>query len=217
MSALETRLREALEFGVDDAVGIADLGAGARTRLAARRRRRAAGAAVAGVLAAGLGLTMLVGDDPAPVDVPPPAGGWPTSSGGVDAPAGWHVEQWRGVSIHVPNTWGSGALSEWCERGPLLGVPVVERPGEPGSAKCSEPELGFGVQFLDPRRTKDLESYGVRRPRPREAAIYPQGAWVGVTCAHCDVAVRVVAPDVYVARYLLSSYARSPDAPADQG
>lgn len=204
-STLETRLREALELGTAGATAGAELATAARTRAGARRRRRFVGFGVAAVLAAGLGLTTVVDGGSAPVEVPAVAeDGLPTSEG--EAPAGWHPVQWRGVSIHVPNTWGSGALGEWCRRGPLLGTPVVERPGAPGTARCSDPALGYGVQFLGPGRSERLKSHDVRSPRPTEATLYPKDAWVGVICARCEVAIRVVAPDLYVARYLLSSY-----------
>ncbi|WP_295659191.1 hypothetical protein [uncultured Nocardioides sp.] len=206
---LETRLREALEFGSAVGASGTDLATAARTRAAARRRHRVLGLGVAVVLAAGLGVATLVDGGSPPDEAPPASGEWPRTSGELDPPAGWHVEQWRGVSIHVPNTWDAGALSAWCERGPLLGVPVVERPGEPASAPCSDPAVGYGVQFLGPRRGHDLESHAVRQPRRSEAATYPRDAWVGVTCADCDVAIRVVAPTPYVAHYLLGTYART--------
>ncbi|WP_295656369.1 hypothetical protein, partial [uncultured Nocardioides sp.] len=195
----------ALEFGTADAALSTDLATAARTRGAARRRHRVVGMGVAVVLAAGLGVATIVGGG-SPPDEAPASDERPRTSGALDAPAGWHVEQWRGVSIHVPNTWDSGALSAWCERGPLLGAPVVERPGEPASTPCSDPAVGYGVQFLDPRRGHDLESHAVRQPRRSEAAMYPRDAWVGVACADCDVAIRVVARTPYVARYLLGTY-----------
>jgi hypothetical protein len=213
MSTLETRLREALELGTAGATMGTDLAGAARRRSAARRRRRLAGAGVGAVLAAALGVSTVVDSDPPPQEAPPASEAPPNTSGGVDPPSGWHAEQWRGVVIHVPNTWGSGGLSEWCVRGPLLGTPVVERPGDPRSDACSEPALGYGVQFLNPRRSEDLESHAVRRPRRSEAALYPRDAWVGVTCADCEVAVRVVAPSAYVARYLLSTYAETSEQP----
>jgi hypothetical protein len=212
MSTLETRLREALEAGTAGAAAGTDLAAGARVRATARRRHRFVGVGVAAVCAAGLGLAAVVADDPPPAEVPPAADA-PSADEEGSYPPGWHPVEWRGVRVQVPNTWGSGALSEWCERGPLLGTPVVERPGgaRPGS-RCTDPALGYGVQFIGRDRSEQLESHDVRSPRPAERALYPQDAWIGITCGGCDVAVRVIAPSPYVARYLLGTYTPSANA-----
>ena len=206
MSPLETRLREALDVGTAGDRPGADLANGARTRAAARRRQRLIGVGAAAALATGMGLTIVVDNDRAPGGVPPATNEDQTSREGRRAPSGWHLVRWRGVTVQVPNTWGSGALSEWCRRGPLLGTPVVERPGAPRDERCSDPAMGYGAQFLGADRSRRVESHDVRRPRPAEAGLYPRDAWIGVTCGGCDVAIRVVAPDPYVARYLLGSY-----------
>ena len=211
LSTLEARLREALDLGTAGTTPVTDLATAARRRAALRRQRRSAVGAVgvvAAVVAAGLALTTAVGDDPA--EIPPTQDGRLTDDR-RDVPSGWHREQWRGVEIHVPNTWESGTLAGWCRRGPLLGTPVVERPRDQASTRCTDPVLGYGVQFLSPRQSRRLTSHEVRPARPADAGTYPLQSWVGIACAGCDVAVRVVAPDEHVANYLLDSYASAPE------
>ena len=210
---LETRLREALEAGASGAAPDANLAAAARERAQVRRRRRSGGAGLAVVLAAGMGLTAVLVEDGAPIDAPPVAVDDATTSQERGVPVGWHAVRWRGVEVQVPNTWDVGALSEWCRRGPLLSTPVVERPGDVGDSGCSDPKLGYGVQFLDHQESERVQSHEVRRPRPPEASIYPKDAWIGVTCGGCEVAIRVVALDRYAARYLLGSYEHSSELP----
>ena len=213
-STLEARLRDVLERATAGATTGVDLAAGARARAGARRRSRWAGAGVAAVVAVCLGLGAVIVEDPPPAEAPPTAEDRTSADQERDVPAGWHLVRARGVSVHVPSTWGSGALAAWCRRGPLLGTPVVERHREAGAERCTDPALGYGVQFLPLSLSRRAQSHEARRPRPTGSTRYPEDAWVGVACGGCDVAVRVVAPDLYVARYLLGSYDRAPDPAA---
>jgi len=123
---------------------------------------------------------------------------------------GWHVERWRDLEVLVPNTWGQGRLATWCRRDGGLMAPVVERPRTGAEGRpCRSPRLGYGVQFLRTDQVSDLPASGLRRYRPSGGRLeYDAGAWVGVSCGVCEVAVRVVSPDEYVARYLLSTVRR---------
>ena len=82
---------------------------------------------------------------------------------------------------------------------------MVERPtGRRVSRPCTSPRLGYGLQFVDTTALgRPLRDGLSQYQQQGKGALFPPGAWVGVTCGTCEVAVRVVSSDEYVARYLL--------------
>ena len=67
----------------------------------------------------------------------------------VEDTAGWRTESYRNVTLQVPDSWGYGALDQWCvgaDGGP--GTPVVQLPfGAQTQVGCSFPSIGYGLQF----------------------------------------------------------------------
>ena len=213
-STLEERLHQALRAAGDSSPPGSALAARARARAGARRRHRTLAAAVAlAAVCVPVTAALSAGPDdeapPSPATDPSPQRPTPR---GPSVPAGYHVERFRGVSVHVPNTWTGGALADWCRRGDTPGNPVVERPVDRSSAAdCGSPELGYGLQFIDTAALRvRMPAETLHRYRPGIGrAAFPRGSWIGLTCGHCDVAVRVVAPDEYVVRYVLSTVVNS--------
>ena len=209
-SSLVDRLPDVLRVAAERSPRGSALVAQVHARVGQRHRRRLVLGGVATVLLA-LSLGRALTDTAAPPAGPPPATPVtaidPGNGGPDDVPAGYHVEQYRGVSVHVPNTWSSGALADWCHRADSPDNPVVERPGTGSTGRpCEEPRLGHGLQFLDPAGDDAVSDQPLRlRPGGGRDSYYPPGAWVGVACARCGAAVRVVARDRYVARYVLGT------------
>ncbi len=199
---LEDRLRDALCAAADLGPRGVALAAGARARARARRRARVVGGGVALVLGSvPLALAMTTDSSTPDVVTPAPSRTLPDD----DVPAGWRVQRWRHVMVQAPNTWGDGHLATWCRRDREPGRPVVERPtGGRVPRSCVGPRLGYGLQFVDTTTLGRPLQDGLVHYRPQgQDALFPPGAWVGVTCGTCKVAVRVVSHDEYVARYVL--------------
>lgn len=215
MGDVEARLRAALEAGAKDAPDGTGLVAAVHRRSRERRRRRVLVAGVVlGAVAVPGTLALLGGDGPGPE---PPASDAsvaidPVKPSAPGIPSGLHPESWRDLEILVPNTWGHGTLATWCLTDREPGNPVVERPGGVVSTiGCRGPELGYGVQFLDPGRVDLTRSDGsVERvgSRAGDRQVYPAGSWVGLADAGGDAVARVVARNEYVARFVLGSVRR---------
>ena len=201
---LEDRLHEALCAAADLAPRGVALAASARARARARRRTRVVAGGVALVVGS-VPLALAVRTDRVPPDVATPAPSRTLPDGDDDVPTGWRVQRWRHVVARAPTTWGDGQLATWCRRDPEPGRPVVERPTERRVPRpCAGPRLGYGLQFVDTAAPgRPLRNGLVQYRQQGPDARFPPGAWVGVTCGTCEVAVRVVSPDEYVARYVL--------------
>ena len=201
---LEDRLHEALCAAADLGPRGVALAAGARARARARRRARVVAGGVALVLGS-VPLALAIGTDSGPPDVATPAPSRTLPDGDDNVPTGWRVQRWRHVLVQAPSTWVDGQLATWCRRDPEPGRPVVERPTERRVPRpCVGPRLGYGLQFLDTTLLdRPLRNGLVQYRQHGQDALFPPGAWVGVTCGTCEVAVRVVSSDEYVARYVL--------------
>ena len=202
---LEGQLTAALRDGAQAAPDAAGLAHAARGRARHKRRARVAGAAAAVALA---------------IAVPTAVVAWPSSGdGGSDAPhaadtapdgptvdEGYRWESWRGVTVQVPDTWGYGALSDWCADGGTIGTPRVQRPGTVANMILCDPGWTYGLTFQKIDNGDDFEWPVVSQTD----AAWPEPNYVGARGIG-GVLVTVATPDAELAHRVLDSMRRIPD------
>lgn len=216
MNDVESRLTEALgaaSAAAPEPVGLADA---ARRRLRRRRRTTGVVATVAAVAAVAVSLPLLgalSGDDARKGSGPDVA----TDVPAPDVAAGWRVETWRDLTVQVPDSWGYGAIDQWCVGEDLDSSPspegkaVVNRPETVQTLVGCHPQVGYGLDFFDPAsETPDVlgakpgEATRFDPPDTEEGMLYPPGAWVGSQQTD-NAGVLVVAPDKRTAMQILAS------------
>jgi hypothetical protein len=202
MTDLEQQIAAALADGAQDAPSAVGLATGARSRARTRRRNRLAAAAAVVALCVGVPTAFAVtgGSDDGPrrsdgtvaTDPAPPT---------RTLPDGFHYESWHGVTIEVPDSWGYGALDQWCA-GDEPERPVVQRPGEASTlAGCGPNAFGYGVWFQALEDNEDDFNWPLTQQDPES---WPAGAYVG---AHGlgGVLVEIALPDIDLAQQILAS------------
>jgi hypothetical protein len=197
MSDLE-QLTEVLAEEAHAAPSAVGLATAARSRARQRRRTRLVEAAAAAAVLVGVPTAVAVSHDD---------GGSRSNDGqAADDPQpdlgvlpGYRAESWQGVTLEVPDTWGYGAMSQWCVGGGSLDTPLVDRPGGAQTLVLCTPGSSYGVSF------GPAEGHDVQWPvAAQHSDSWPDGTYVGATTVK-DVVVTVAAPDAAVTATVLGS------------
>lgn len=208
MTDLEQRLHDSLTTVAAGAPVGDDLAGAARARL--RRRRRTVAATVASVVVvlAVPAALVLVGDGPDDHTAVDPG---PAAEGTV--PDGWRMVTADGLSLLVPQQWGSGTRTDWCadgvDRSPEK--PVVETPGLLRyDIGCSKPQESLGVTIGSASAASLVyESGHVWRYEqgtgPNGVEFYLDGSWLGYWYDDHDRLVSVNAEDRETVERILDS------------